>query len=71
MCIGFFSPHTVIEVYTIEFDTPSSCASMASLARMPIDPTGGEGCLRVAREGLERNTYILNIYSLKTYWNMV
>ena len=44
---------------------------MASLARMTIDPTGGEGRLRVAREGLERNTYILNIRSLKTYWNMV
>ena len=43
---------------------------MASLARMTTDLTGAEGRLRVASEGLERNTYILNIYSLKRYWNM-
>lgn len=35
---------------------------MSSLARMTTDPTGGEGRLRVASEGLERKTYILNAY---------
>ena len=44
---------------------------MSSLARMTTDPTGGEGRLRVAREGLEReDIHTQCIYSLKTYWNM-
>jgi hypothetical protein len=43
MCIGFFSHHRVIEVYTIEFDTPSSCASMASLARIDHRPDRWRG----------------------------